>query len=253
MNSPAFQFYPADFLVGTADMSAEEVGGYMRLLCYQWTKGGLPNDDSKLSIMAGCGGNAMASIRHKFGIGDDGKLRNERMERVRAEQDSYRARQAENASKRWKKDGLAMPPQCDGNATAHAVGMPEWVPNTCPSPSPSKVKVKKTASPTETDDEWMDGLQRNIAYSHVNVRAEAGKAQVWISMKKGRRFTRLFFMKWLNKAADDQRPLDLHSSGMHTAVSAPVAEISEAKRREILEEEENQAALNREWLFGGND
>lgn len=172
MSSPAFQFYPADFLVGTADMSAEEVGGYMRLLCYQWTKGGLPNDDGKLSMMAGCDRNAMASIRHKFGIGVDGKLRNERMEQVRAEQDAYRARQAENASKRWKKNGSAMPPQCDGNATAYAVGVPEGMPNACPSPSPSSSiqppnpqgGVEEVSLPEEVDtpelrQAWIDYTQ----------------------------------------------------------------------------------------------
>ena len=30
---PAFLFYPADFLIGTMDMTDEEVGIYIRLLC----------------------------------------------------------------------------------------------------------------------------------------------------------------------------------------------------------------------------
>ena len=38
--SPAFQLYPKDFLVDTAMMTAEEVGVYMRLICYAWV--GLP-------------------------------------------------------------------------------------------------------------------------------------------------------------------------------------------------------------------
>lgn len=36
---PAFLFYPADFLIGTMDMTDEEVGIYMRLLCRQHQKG----------------------------------------------------------------------------------------------------------------------------------------------------------------------------------------------------------------------
>ena len=83
MKAPAFQFYAADFLVGTAMMSAEEVGGYIRLLCYQWTHGSIPNDDAVLQRLTGCGGNAVASIRHKFGIGSAGGLVNERLEQVR--------------------------------------------------------------------------------------------------------------------------------------------------------------------------
>lgn len=101
--SPAFQFYPHDFLIGTADMSPEEVGAYIRLLCYQWSKGCLPNDDKKLASMAGCDGIIVASIRHKFRVCEDGYLRNERMEDVRAEQSEYRQKQSEIAKNGWLK------------------------------------------------------------------------------------------------------------------------------------------------------
>ena len=63
--SPAFQFYPQDFLVGTAMLSAEETGAYIRLLCYSWENDGLPNDEQLLARLAGCSGNAVASIRRK--------------------------------------------------------------------------------------------------------------------------------------------------------------------------------------------
>ena len=121
--SPAFQFYATDFYAGTSDMSAEEVGAYIRLLCYQWDKGLLPNDDEKLARIAGCGGNAVASIRHKFGICQDGAIRNARLERVREVSLEYRAKQAQNAKNGWKnrkKDGLAMPPH-----------MPDPMPDGC--------------------------------------------------------------------------------------------------------------------------
>ena len=39
--SPAFLFYTQDFLVGTMDMTDEEVGQYVRLLCRQHTKGNI--------------------------------------------------------------------------------------------------------------------------------------------------------------------------------------------------------------------
>lgn len=127
--SPAFQFYPQDFLVGTAMMSAEEVGGYIRLLCYEWEHGPIPNDDAVIARLTGCGGNAVASIRHKFGIDVAGRLVNERLEKVRQEQAAYREKQRVNAKKRWNEgnsDGLAMPPH-----------MPPHMPKRCPSPSPS--------------------------------------------------------------------------------------------------------------------
>lgn len=38
---PAILFYPADFLIGTIEMSHEQVGQYIRLLCYMHQKGRL--------------------------------------------------------------------------------------------------------------------------------------------------------------------------------------------------------------------
>jgi uncharacterized protein YdaU (DUF1376 family) len=112
VKAPAFQFYPSDFLMGTMMMSAEEVGAYIRLLCYQWDKGSVPNDDAALARIGGCGGNTIVSIRYKFGIGPDGNLRNGRLELVRDKQDAYRKQQTENIEKRWKghkKDTTVLP------------------------------------------------------------------------------------------------------------------------------------------------
>ena len=38
---PAILFYPEVFIMGTIFMSDEEVGKYIRLLCYQHQHGGL--------------------------------------------------------------------------------------------------------------------------------------------------------------------------------------------------------------------
>lgn len=124
-SSPAFQFYPHDFLVGTAELTAEETGAYIRLLCYQWAKGSLPNNEAKLAQLASCHGNAIASIWHKFRICEDGLLRNERLEKVRESQEEYRKRQSKNAKEGWK--------HRVGNATA----MPPHMPEACSSSSSS--------------------------------------------------------------------------------------------------------------------
>lgn len=95
--APAFQFYVADFIEGTSNMTNAEVGVYIRLLCAQWTRGGLPNDDKEL--MRFCGGahnvaKILPSVRQKFALSVDGKLRNQRLEIERAKQEAYRAAQA---------------------------------------------------------------------------------------------------------------------------------------------------------------
>lgn len=121
MKPPAFQFYADDFLSGTSEMSPEEVGIYIRLLCHQWTKGGLPTDEPRLARMAGIDANAMvlpslSYVLAKFVASPGGLLKNDRMERVRAEQDANRAKRAsagaKGAESRWrngKRNGNAMP------------------------------------------------------------------------------------------------------------------------------------------------
>lgn len=111
--SPAFQFYPQDFLVGTADMTAEEVGGYMRLLCYEWEKGSIPANDKKIAQLCGCHDSAtISAIKKKFIPGEGETLINARLEIIRAEQEAFKKRKAlaggKGAQSRWQKDGSAI-------------------------------------------------------------------------------------------------------------------------------------------------
>lgn len=147
MKPPAFQFYPEDFLGGTSDMTSEEVGAYIRLLCNQWSKGGLPADDVRLAIMAGqCQASSLAKAKTKFRICEDGLLRNERMEAERLKQSQFREKQALNGSKRWL-----------GNAKPDALALPGHLPNACsPSPSPSPNKKERGTFVPPTHDEVME-------------------------------------------------------------------------------------------------
>ena len=127
--APAFQFYADDFLAGTSDMSAEEVGGYIRLLCHQWTKGGIPNDPDRAARMAGLMGSpSVGYVLAKFSPCEDGMLRNARMERVRDEQAAFKARQSTSgksgAQKRWSKCQNDGDPNGDPNGVA--IATPMW-------------------------------------------------------------------------------------------------------------------------------
>jgi len=106
--APAFQFYPADFIADTTDMTAEEVGGYIRLLCHQWLTGSIPNDNERVARIAGLMG--VPSVCYcitKFVLCDDGTLRNSRLEQVRADQEAFRAKKTaaglNGSTKRWSK------------------------------------------------------------------------------------------------------------------------------------------------------
>lgn len=101
--SPAFQFYPQDWLVGTAMMTFEEKGVYMTLLCYQWTNFGIPNDVEKLNLLL-CGKSQLFElIKHKFKLFKDGLWKNEKMEQIREKMINFNKKQRENGMKSVEK------------------------------------------------------------------------------------------------------------------------------------------------------
>lgn len=133
--APAFQFYADDFLAGTITMTNEERGAYIALLCLQWSKGSLTENDFQ-RVCIGMPPHSQRICQDKFQIDADGNYRNKRLEAEREKQDQYRKKQTDNANKRWV-----------GNATAYATALPADMPNVCsPSPSPSPNK-KDTAAP----------------------------------------------------------------------------------------------------------
>ena len=72
---PAFLFYTADFYFGTLDMTDEQVGQYIRLLCAQHLKGYL----TKKLMLDKMRGNWDELIASKFKQGEDGNYFNERL------------------------------------------------------------------------------------------------------------------------------------------------------------------------------
>ena len=95
MNPPAFQFYPDDFLGGTMNFTDAELGLYVRLLCVQWSQGGLPDDDAEL-LSYSKGRTSITRLKSKFKKGQDGLLRNDRLEQERCKQAAYRESRAAN-------------------------------------------------------------------------------------------------------------------------------------------------------------
>lgn len=215
-STPAFQFYPQDFLVGTADMTPEEVGAYIRLLCYQWSKEGLPNDQAKCASMAGCHGNAIASIWHKFGICEDGKVRNSRLEKVRDDSRRYSEKQAKNAQKRWEKcqkDAKTMPPQSHGIKVASVSHVPEG----CPSPSSSK-EEGNSKSKKVVDADWIAEKSAMECFRGIDLTFEVSKARAWCE-ENNRECTPRFMLNWLNRAATDMRSRPVKKTPLNTLLN----------------------------------
>ena len=80
-------------------------GSYMRLLCFQWDNGGLPDDEPTLSRFVGSTPQEFAGIWREisqfFPVGDDGQRRNQNLESVRAAQNDRSEKAKSAAAKRW--------------------------------------------------------------------------------------------------------------------------------------------------------
>ena len=147
--APAFLFYVDDFLAGTLDMSQEDVGAYIRLLCYQWNRGSIPVEPEKQQRLAG--GSVSVDVLAKFRLQPDGRLVNERLERERQRNDRFREFQAEKG----RKSAEARKNQPKPNHGSTAVqpdtqpnGQPDTQPKSnLPSPSPSPDKDKAQSAP----------------------------------------------------------------------------------------------------------
>ena len=124
-----FPLYAESFLSSrsVAIMTNEQVGMFIKLMCWQWKDGPLPEDTE--ALLALCGGNARAlqGVLKAFKLTGRGYV-NENLERVRQDQDEKAEKASEHgrkaANSRWgnkKRDNArAMPEQCP----RYARGMP---------------------------------------------------------------------------------------------------------------------------------
>ena len=141
--APAFQFYADDFLAGTVTMTNEERGAYITLLCLQWSRGSLTENDFQ-RVCIGMPSHSQRICQDKFQTDADGNYRNSRLERVRSEQQEYSKKQRDNANLRWHRNANAMPTHMPDDAAA----LPTDMPNVCsPSPSPTPNNKEKSIAP----------------------------------------------------------------------------------------------------------
>lgn len=95
---PYFPMYADDFFAGVADLTDEQCGIYVKLLCLAWSKDGL-NDVA--ALQSSRNDNAIETVLStKFYRADDGKWRNRRQEEVRKKQISLRERGSKGGSQR---------------------------------------------------------------------------------------------------------------------------------------------------------
>lgn len=114
---PAFLFYPGDFLTGVQDLTMEERGQYITLLCLQHQKGHLTEKMIRLSC-----GNAAADVMAKFKQDAEGNFYNQRLELEMEKRAAHGEKQRLRAVEGWKKrkDNDNQPSkEQSGNAAAY--------------------------------------------------------------------------------------------------------------------------------------
>lgn len=141
--TPAFPLYASEFLGDTDEMTNEEVGMYIRLLCVQWVNGSIPGNPDRLPY---CEFNNLAYtdpcrmpivwgvINDKFEIGENGRLRNPGLESTRQKKVEYLEKQQKNgargAKKRWGVTGV---PVNSKKVLSRKIDIPTQAQNSCPS------------------------------------------------------------------------------------------------------------------------
>lgn len=185
--APAFQFYADDFLAGTADMSAEEVGGYIRLLCHQWSKGGIPSDEERSARIAGLIGSP--SIRYvlaKFTLCDGDTLKNARLEQIRQEQAEYKLQQSSagknGAQKRWDKVKNNGNPNGEPIATPMATPMADgWQNDSSPSPTPTPNNKEESIAPKSQRSRFTIPSVQEVESECVKIELPVLEAQKFVN------------------------------------------------------------------------
>lgn len=119
MKDPAFLFYSSDFLTGVSDLTFEERGQFITLLCLQHQKGRLTK--KMIDLVSS---NISNDVLLKFKIDESGLYYNERLEVEAKKREEHANKQRERALSGWENRKKAIINNSHGNATALATAMP---------------------------------------------------------------------------------------------------------------------------------
>jgi uncharacterized protein YdaU (DUF1376 family) len=212
--SPAFQFYPSDWLGSqrVSLMTLEEEGAYIRLLAYCWQHGSVPADPEAVARLIGKGATTTLASRVltmfqpplQPPLNGGTVLVHERLEEERSKQFKWKEKSSEGGRKsaELRKSRVVQPPlepplQPNGNITSSSSSSIN-IANAILS-NAEKVEVKKPMKKREqkqVDAEWLADLKRH--YPDINLDSELGKMKAWCETNN-RDMTRKFIIGWLNR------------------------------------------------------
>lgn len=228
---PYFNFYPADFLEGTAFMSDEEVGAYIRLLAIQWGHRRLPDDPMRVERMVPSIAKTWPAIASKFSRDGDGMF-NERLESERLKAETRADKNAENgrkggAAKRSLSErygdrvgdrlanGQAIGVTYQSQSQSQSQMSEAHIPNAAHSVAPTRAAKPSRSKPNDTiawspEDGWQgitdaDRSAWAKAYPACNADRQLAAADQWLRANPKRATKsrwRAFVINWLSRSQD---------------------------------------------------
>jgi uncharacterized phage protein (TIGR02220 family) len=117
LKDPAFLFYSESFIAGVQDLTMEERGQYITLLCLQHSKGILTEKTISLAV-----GNVSDDVLSKFERDENGHYYNKRLLRETAKRANYTKSRRENLKGKGKSDphmGTHMDNHMDAHMEEH--------------------------------------------------------------------------------------------------------------------------------------
>jgi uncharacterized protein YdaU (DUF1376 family) len=215
--SPAFQFYPRDFLSSRKvdRMSMTERGIYITLLSHCWIDRGLPTDIGELAATCRMRASQFERIWTRGMLSQCFELRhdryvNPRLEIERKAQAEYSRKQKEKADKRWAADAVAMPHPARGNAPIPSHSIPSHPEGTRESAEPPSDSAPPVLTFPTVGSQKLWCLSESqltawgAAYPNLDVLAECRRALAWVgaNQPKTAKGMPAFLVRWLNTATD---------------------------------------------------
>lgn len=165
---PYFNFFPTDWIAGTAELTPEQLGAFINLLAYAWEQdppASLPDNEATLARLAGLTVQRWRKIgepiRRRLEKGEDGRLRNPKQWRVYLNMCEHRERRSvagkAGNEKRW---GSQSDPNAIAGGIAKGIAKPSH-PHPYPNPNPDKEKN------TTTDASAVDDVENFVSLAIV--------------------------------------------------------------------------------------
>lgn len=224
--------YTGDILASCADMSPAQFGAYMRLLCYAWHSGGLPNDmEACCRIAGGCTPADWSVVRKRLVVLDEGtsqeRLSQVRLEAERATQTAKhknkveamaKARAARLVHNTDNKDennpviNTDNSPVIRGESESESESESDIL-NTSPSEKlgPTRQKPRRSYRVTWDSGQGFQGVtdadiaRWKAAYPGVDLTLETARAHAWLvdnPTKAGKRNWGAFLNRWFSRVQD---------------------------------------------------